>query len=104
MSQIDANPFFTVEVDFTDVQPGALTTARTGSASDTANTRDAQKQRDDRAASQEQAAEARAEAKQQKDADRAAAKDAKAEARAAAAAERAKQRADAAAARKALSN
>lgn len=104
VSQIDANPFFTVEVDFTDVQPGALTTARTVSTSDATSARDAQKQRDDRAASQEQAAEARADAKQQKDADRAAAKDAKAEARAAAAADRAKQRADAAAARKALSN
>jgi hypothetical protein len=101
VSAIDANAFFTVEVDFTDVKPGSLSSAKTTGAADQAANDNAQKARDERAAAQQKAAEERADAKKQKEEERAAAKDAKAEARAEAAAERAKKRAEAAAARKA---
>lgn len=100
VSPIDANPFLTVEVDFTGVQPGATTSAKKVSASDEASTQNAQKARDDRAAAQQQASEDRADAKKQRDDERAAAKEARADARADAAAERARKRAEAAAARK----
>jgi hypothetical protein len=101
VSPIDANPFLTVEVDFTEVQPGATSSAKKVSATDDASANNTQRARDDRAAAQQQASEDRADAKKQREEDRAVAKDARAEARADAAAERAKKRAEAAA-RKAM--
>lgn len=97
VSPIDSNPFLTVEVDYTGVQPGATTATKKASTGDEVSSQNAQKASDDRAAVQQQAADARADAKKQRDEDRKAAKEARAEA----AADRARQRAEAAAARKA---
>lgn len=98
-SPIDAEPFLTVEVDYTGVQPGSTSSAKKDTSTD-ASASNAQQVRDDRAASQQSAAEARAEQKKQRDDERAAAKEAKADAKAEAAAERARKRAEAAALRK----
>jgi hypothetical protein len=100
LNEIAADAFFTVEVDFTDVQPGSLSSAKAPNAASQTSASDAQRLRDERAASQKQATDDRADAKQQRDEERAASKEAKADARAEAAAERAKKRAEAAAARK----
>jgi hypothetical protein len=99
-SPIDAEPFLTVEVDFTGVQPGSLSSATKPGASSEASAANGQKASEDRAAAQQSAAAAREDQKKQREEERAAAKDAKTEARADAAAERAKKRAEAAAARK----
>jgi hypothetical protein len=99
-SPIDAEPFLTVEVDFTGVQSGAITSAKKAATIDDASSNNAQPVRDDRAAAQQSAADARADQKKARDEARAATKEAKADARAEAAAERARQRAEAAAARK----
>jgi len=96
-SPIDAEPFLTVEVDYTGVQPGSTSSAKTASASSEASAANAQQVRNDRAASQQSAADTRAEQKKQREDDRAAAKEARDDARADAAAERARKRAEAAA-------
>jgi hypothetical protein len=96
-SPIDAEPFLTVEVDYTGVQPGSTSSAKNASASSEASLANAQQARDDRAAAQQSASDARAEQKKQRDEERAAAKDARDSARADAAAERARKRAEAAA-------
>lgn len=99
VSAIDATPFFTVEVDFTDVKPSTDSKPAGKSAASDSSVNAAQ-HRSDRADAQKQASDERAEAKKQRDEERAAAREAKAEARADAAAERARKRAEAAAARK----
>ncbi len=95
VNPIDAEPFLTVEVDFTDVQPGSLSGATKPSALSEASAANAQKAGDDRAAAQQSAAEARAEQKKQREDERSASKEAKLDARAEAAAERARKRAEA---------
>jgi len=102
VSAIDAAPFFTVEVDFTDVKPGSPSSPKKTGSPEQAGALDAEKIRQDRAQSQQHAADDRAGAKKQKDDDRAAAKAAQVEARAEAAAERARVRAEAATLRKVL--
>lgn len=96
-SPIDAEPFLTVEVDYTGVQPGSTSSAKTASASSDASAANAQQVRSDRAASQQSAADTRAEQKKQREEERAAAKESRDDARAEAAAERARKRAEAAA-------
>jgi hypothetical protein len=86
-SPIDAEPFLTVEVDYTGVQPGPTSIAKAATASSGANANNAQ----------QSAADTRAEQKKQRDEERAAAKEARDDARADAAAERARKRAEAAA-------
>jgi hypothetical protein len=86
-SPIDAEPFLTVEVDYTGVQPGPTSSAKAATASSGANANNAQ----------QSAADTRAEQKKQRDEERAAAKEARDDARADAAAERARKRAEAAA-------
>lgn len=98
VSAIDATPFFTVEVDFTDVKPSTESKPAGKSAANDGSSSAAQLR--DRADAQKQASDERAEAKKQRDEERAAAREAKAAARADAAAERARKRAEAAAARK----
>jgi hypothetical protein len=96
-SPIDAEPFLTVEVDYTGVQPGSTSSAKKTSTSSEASASNAQQVRDDRAAAQQSAVDTRAEQKKQRDDERAAAKEAREDARADAAAERARKRAEAAA-------
>jgi hypothetical protein len=98
---IDAQPLFTIEVDFTDVPSGAPGGSAPAKADKSAGaSADVQALRNERAAAQQQAADDRVLSKQAKDDDRAASKEAKALAREEAAAARALKREAAAAARK----
>jgi hypothetical protein len=101
-NKLDAQPFLTIEVDFTDV-PLAPTTSGKKAGVDTPAVNNLAAQHDPRAAPAN-AADERARAKEQRDADRAAAREARDAVRADAAAERARKRAEAAALRKAVAN